>query len=104
MTRLAASEVLKSLERRDWLRWSRTDGTYALTLRALSELDTYLRHEFEDDVLSCPQCLALVTRGVQCATPACRAAVHTSCEGAYRARHAVCVVCGQPWEPQPLGT
>ena len=103
LTKHAASQLLENLERRGWLHLSRTIGAYSLTLRALHELDTYIRTELEDCVLECLTCYAIVTQGERCSTPACRGAVHTSCVDAYRAGHATCTVCGQAWQTVPVG-
>ena len=103
LTKHAATELLRNLELRGWLRLSRTTGAYALTVRALCELDTYLRTEFEDAVLECMSFYALVTLGSQCATDGCRGAVHTACEDAYRAGHSACALCGAEWHMVPVG-
>ena len=103
LTKHAASQLLENLERRGWLHLSRTIGAYSLTLRALHELDTYIRTELDDCVLECLTCYAIVTQGERCSTPTCRGAVHTSCVDAYRAGHATCTVCGQAWQTVPVG-
>ncbi|KAI3626755.1 hypothetical protein CBS14141_000756 [Malassezia furfur] len=53
LTKRAAADLLTNLEERGWVHLSHTTGSYTLTLRALHELDTYLRHEAEDEVLEC---------------------------------------------------
>lgn len=102
LTKRAAADVLRDLEERHWLQLSRTSGHYTLTLRALHELDAYLRHECEDHVLECVACFALVTLGTQCATPGCRAALHTACR-AWRTAERACPACGAPWRETPVG-
>lgn len=102
MTKRAASELLRSLELRGWLAHSRSTGRLFLTLRTLKELDTYLRSEFENQVLQCIVCYELVTAGARCATDGCRAAVHDAC----RVRSedvTACPECNAPWAPLPVG-
>lgn len=103
MTKHAASELLHSLEHRNWLVLSRRTGAYSLSLRALMELDTYLRNEMDECVLECMVCYTLVTMGQVCSTRGCRGAVHTACDDAYRAGHTQCTQCAQPWEPRTVG-
>jgi len=103
MTKQAANELLRSLEHRGWLVLSRRTGAYALSLRALVELDTYLRNEMDGGVLECMVCYTIVTVGAVCRTHGCRGAVHTSCADAYRAGHTTCAQCAQPWDPRPVG-
>ncbi|WFD33067.1 hypothetical protein MSPP1_004124 [Malassezia sp. CBS 17886] len=61
LTKRAAAGLLRNLELREWLQLSRTSGHYTLTARALSELDTYIRAEFEEHILVCTACYELVT-------------------------------------------
>lgn len=103
MTKHAASELLHSLEHRGWLVLSRRTGAYALSLRALMELDTYLRNEMDECILECMVCYTIVTIGEVCSTHDCRGAVHSACQDAYRAGHTQCAQCTQPWEPRPVG-
>lgn len=101
LTKQTATQLLANLERRQWLHHL-PSGAYTLTLRALHELDTYIRHELDEAcVLECMACYAIVTRGVRCAW--CRGAVHTSCQSAYEAGHATCAACGAAWQPVPVG-
>lgn len=104
LTKRAASDLLQNLEQRGWLQLQRSSGHYTLTLRALNELDTYLRNAYEEHLLECVACFALVTYGEQCATPGCRAALHTACRQ-WRAaeEQRSCPRCGTPWQARPVG-
>ncbi|WFD28066.1 hypothetical protein MNAN1_003074 [Malassezia nana] len=69
MTKHAANELLHSLEHRGWLVLSRRTGAYSLSLRALMELDTYLRNDMEECVLeSRPTAMARFIRHAKART------------------------------------
>lgn len=95
--------MLQNLEQRSWLQLSRTTGHYTLTLRALNELDAYIRNEFEEHVLECAACFALVTHGEQCATDGCRGALHTACKQWLQGGKRPCPLCQAPWHATSVG-
>ncbi|KAG9055994.1 hypothetical protein FS842_000613 [Serendipita sp. 407] len=57
--------TLRSFVANGWLYKTRR-GRYALSSRALIELELYLRNSFGDDVPECSQCMELCTLGVAC--------------------------------------
>lgn len=106
LTKRAASDLLQNLEQRDWLHLTRSTGYYTLTLRALNELDSYLRNEFEEQMLECVSCFALVTHGTRCASDGCHAALHTACQQWVQTSGAAaraCPLCTTPWHTAPVG-
>ncbi|WFC99401.1 hypothetical protein MYAM1_002145 [Malassezia yamatoensis] len=104
LTKRAASDVLAHLQEQKWIDLSRSTGQYTLTLRALQELDTYLRNQLEQHVLECVACFALVTQGEQCATDGCRGALHTSCRQWHSAQpNRRCPACNTPWHSISIG-
>ncbi|WFD06941.1 hypothetical protein MVES1_002296 [Malassezia vespertilionis] len=48
LSKRAASDLLQDLERRNWI--VNRGGYYTMSLRALTELDAYIRNEFEEHV------------------------------------------------------
>lgn len=103
MTKRAASDLLESLQLRRWLTLSRRTGRYALTVRALNELDMYLRSEFEEQVYECRSCYELVTIGWRCSAVGCRGALHRTCAARSHAAEEGCPACKAAWTPLPIG-
>ncbi|CAD6926091.1 unnamed protein product [Tilletia controversa] len=112
LTKKAREEVLANLVRHDWLRKSKS-GRYALGVRAVMELQTYLKHEYEDNALQCFICNDIITMGNVCATDtpeqSCVVQVHLHCEARLKARASQlhlagkCPECKQDWQPWPFG-
>ncbi|KAG2367530.1 Nse1 non-SMC component of SMC5-6 complex-domain-containing protein [Suillus spraguei] len=80
MTKAQAEIVLGSFVAKGWLLKSRR-GRYSLSTRTLLELLPYLKS-------SIPK--IIVTRGVACSTPNCKARLHYHCCRKYRTRNAKC--------------
>ncbi|KAE8218931.1 hypothetical protein CF319_g7280 [Tilletia indica] len=112
LTKKAREEVLANLVRHDWLRKSKS-GRYALGVRAIMELQTYLKHEYEDNALQCFICNDIITMGNVCATDtpelSCSVQVHLHCEPRLKAKASTarlagkCPECKQDWAPWPFG-
>ncbi|CAK7199751.1 hypothetical protein SEUCBS139899_002434 [Sporothrix eucalyptigena] len=116
--------LLDSLVRQGWLSKS-TRGFYALTTRALLELEPFLVETYNTPepagaatpgttwqrIKYCAACRELITSGLRCATPTCTLRVHDHCEEAFwrtQLRHANrggggveqrhrCPKCEAPW-------
>ncbi|KAJ3076827.1 hypothetical protein HDU98_011688 [Podochytrium sp. JEL0797] len=79
-----------------------TNGWISLSMRALMELKTYLREEFEDYVQYCSVCKEMVTTHYErCSDGACPGRLHKFCAGRYfgvNARKCPHEGCGANWE------
>ena len=82
--------LLASLVRQGWLSRS-AQGFYALTTRALLELEPFLVERYNEPepagaaptwqrIKYCAACRELITSGLRCATPTCTLRVHDHCE------------------------
>ncbi|EKC99079.1 DNA repair-related protein [Trichosporon asahii var. asahii CBS 8904] len=93
MSKRDAETLLGALTSRGWLAKSKR-GRYTLAPRAMIELDSYLREQYEDE-------------GVICANPECEAHYHTYCyEQIKQAGRDKCAACQTRFsenEPRPLG-
>ncbi|ERT02567.1 DNA repair protein Nse1 [Sporothrix schenckii 1099-18] len=116
--------LLASLVRQGWLAKS-AQGFYALTTRALLELEPFLVDQYNEEptgttattwqrIKYCAACRELITSGLRCATPTCTLRLHDHCEEAFwrsqaarnttttttnsnhRHRHR-CPQCDAPW-------
>ncbi|CAK7562332.1 MAG: hypothetical protein SEPTF4163_000174 [Sporothrix epigloea] len=117
--------LLASLVRQGWLSKS-AQGFYALTTRALLELEPYLVETYNEPadptqgpnvadtwqrIKYCAACRELITSGLRCATPTCTLRLHDHCEevfwrtqqgrqnrgGENRADRHMCPKCNAPW-------
>ncbi|KAL7283487.1 hypothetical protein ACG7TL_002920 [Trametes sanguinea] len=96
MTKSQAEATLNSFVAKGWLLKSRR-GRYSLSMRTMLELQTYLRTTYDNEVLECTICFELVTRGIACYTPQCKARLHTYCYNNYKRRDRQCPSCKQSW-------
>ncbi|KAL1888335.1 hypothetical protein Sste5346_009615 [Sporothrix stenoceras] len=107
--------LLASLVRQGWLSKS-AQGFYALTTRALLELEPFLVDQYNEEpagtttatswqrIKYCAACRELITSGLRCATPTCTLRLHDHCEEAFwrtqargsNTRHR-CPKCEAPW-------
>ncbi|CAD6579809.1 MAG: hypothetical protein TREMPRED_002588 [Tremellales sp. Tagirdzhanova-0007] len=106
MTRLAAEALLGSLTSRGWLAKSKR-GRYSLAPRAMMELETYLRQEFEEWVHKCRKCEGMILSGVVCNHGNCDTHLHEYCYDLLRrsARNAcpTCTTSFADHPPRPVG-
>ncbi|KAJ8597946.1 hypothetical protein M405DRAFT_848439 [Rhizopogon salebrosus TDB-379] len=102
MTKAQAEIVLGSFVAKGWLLRSRR-GRYSLSTRTLLELLPYLKSTYPEECLECVICYEIVTRGVACSTPNCKARLHYHCCRKYRTRNGKCPACSQDW-PQDLNS
>lgn len=100
MTKAQAEIVLGSFVAKGWLLKSRR-GRYSLSTRTLLELLPYLKSSYPEECLECIICYEIITRGVACSTPNCKARLHYHCCRKYRSRNAKCPVCSQDWPQDP---
>ncbi|KAG0705886.1 Nse1 non-SMC component of SMC5-6 complex-domain-containing protein [Suillus ampliporus] len=100
MTKTQAEIVLGSFVANGWLLKSRR-GRYSLSTRTLLELLPYLKNAYPEECLECVICYEIVTRGVACSTPNCKARLHYHCCKKYRSRNAKCPACSQDWPQDP---
>ncbi|OBZ75530.1 Non-structural maintenance of chromosomes element 1 [Grifola frondosa] len=96
MTKAQAEIVLGSFVAKGWLMKSKR-GRYSLSTRTLLELQPYLRSTYPDEILECTICLEMVTRGVACYTPQCKARLHNHCYASYRRGKRNCPTCDENW-------
>ncbi|OCF36316.1 hypothetical protein I316_02191 [Kwoniella heveanensis BCC8398] len=78
MTKSSAELLLDALCSRGWLSKSKR-GRYSLGVRGATELEPYLKQEYEDYVNNCKQCKRLMLAGVACASRGCTAHFHSYC-------------------------
>ncbi|ODO05000.1 hypothetical protein I350_05612 [Cryptococcus amylolentus CBS 6273] len=103
-----AAKLLESLVSRGWISRSKR-GRYSLSMRAIVELETYLKSEFPDYVHSCLRCKRLVFEGVACSKEECSAHYHAYCYAALNAmpnpkcQHAPCSASFRQYPPKPIG-
>ena len=45
----------------------------------------------------------LITRGIRCNTPQCKARMHTYCYNVYKRNSTSCPTCNKSWKPLPVG-
>lgn len=100
MTKAQAEIVLGSFVAKGWLLKSRR-GRYSLSTRTLLELLPYLKSSYPEECLECVICYEIITRGVACSTPNCKARLHYHCCRKYRSRNAKCPACSQDWPQDP---
>ncbi|KAG1768322.1 hypothetical protein EDD22DRAFT_977870 [Suillus occidentalis] len=100
MTKAQAEIVLGSFVAKGWLLKSRR-GRYSLSTRTLLELLPYLKSSYPEECLECIICYEIITRGVACSTPNCKARLHYHCCRKYRSRNAKCPACSQDWPQDP---
>ncbi|KAG2041744.1 Nse1 non-SMC component of SMC5-6 complex-domain-containing protein [Suillus americanus] len=100
MTKAQAEIVLGSFVAKGWLLKSRR-GRYSLSTRTLLELLPYLKNSYPEECLECVICYEIITRGVACSTPNCKARLHYHCCRKYRSRNAKCPACSQDWPQDP---
>lgn len=93
-------------------------GRYALAPRSLSELQPYLRANFQEDIIECTIChevsryvhcssnkqltndwMKMITVGIGCSGDKCQQRMHQNCFVAYgkRKERPTCSVCEAPW-------
>ncbi|KAI0797893.1 Nse1 non-SMC component of SMC5-6 complex-domain-containing protein [Abortiporus biennis] len=96
MTKTQAEVVLGSFVAKGWLVKSKK-GRYTLAQRTILELQSYLRSTYPDEVLECTVCFEMVTHGMACNTPNCKARLHESCYNTYRRRNHSCPSCSESW-------
>ncbi|KAH8106987.1 Nse1 non-SMC component of SMC5-6 complex-domain-containing protein [Cristinia sonorae] len=100
MTKTQGEIVLNSFVSKGWLHFSR-GGKYSLSRRSLLELQSYLKSAYPDEVLECTICFEMVTEGMSCKTPNCKARLHKHCYTVYRRRLDTCPTCSEKWGNDP---
>ncbi|KAI9065164.1 hypothetical protein FKP32DRAFT_1665603 [Trametes sanguinea] len=101
MTKSQAEATLNSFVAKGWLLKSRK-GRYSLSTRTILELQAYLRTTYEHEIVECTICFELVTRGIACYTPQCKARMHTHCFNNYKRRNRQCPSCKESWADADL--
>ncbi|WWD09182.1 hypothetical protein V865_007304 [Kwoniella europaea PYCC6329] len=106
MARHVAETLLDSLCSRGWLSKSKR-GRYTLGVRAISELETYLKQQFEDYMQNCKHCKRVMLDGVCCSKEGCDAHYHSYCYSAIlKLPRPSCPGCKSKfseYEPSPIG-
>jgi len=97
MTKSQAEMVLQSFVAREWLAKS-ARGRYSLSTRSILELQEYLTTTYDDEILSCTSCMEILTKGISCYTPNCKARLHHHCYARYRSQK--CPSCNCDWSKQ----
>ncbi|KIR41235.1 hypothetical protein I307_04307 [Cryptococcus deuterogattii 99/473] len=94
MTKSHAESLLDALVSRGWLYKSKRIR-FSLGVRALAELEIYLKNEFDQYVKSCAQCKRVVTEGIACSNEGCDCHIHNSCyaRNIQRLANPVCPIC-----------
>ncbi|WVQ78933.1 hypothetical protein IAT38_001025 [Cryptococcus sp. DSM 104549] len=96
MAKSVAEAVLTSLVSRGWLDKSPMRDRYSLGLRAISELETYLKSEFPEIIRNCARCKRAVWKGLICPDDECDAHYHVYCHKILAdmpSRKGACVGC-----------
>jgi len=99
MTKSQAEVVLGSFVARGWLLKS-ASGRYSLSARTIMELQPYLKSTYEEETLECTSCMEIVTKGVACYRPNCKARFHFHCYSRYRTPK--CPTCSTEWTKDRL--
>ncbi|KAF9571466.1 hypothetical protein EC968_000497 [Mortierella alpina] len=79
-------------------------GAYSLSMRALLELQTYLKETYEDQMQECTLCMEIITKGQRCQVAACAARLHHHCASQYfkNLNNKVCPTCHTNWSDKIL--
>ncbi|KAF9986294.1 hypothetical protein BGZ75_002010 [Mortierella antarctica] len=79
-------------------------GAYSLSMRALLELQTYLKETYEDQMQECTLCMETITKGQRCQVAACAARLHHHCASQYfkNMNNKVCPTCHTNWSEKIL--
>ncbi|KAJ3559345.1 hypothetical protein NM688_g406 [Phlebia brevispora] len=96
MTKTQAEVVLGSFVAKGWLVKSRR-GRYSLSTRTKLELGNYFKNTYPDEFIECTICMEMLTRGIACHTPHCKARLHDHCYKNYRRSKNKCPSCGESW-------
>ncbi|GFZ42412.1 hypothetical protein JCM24511_00127 [Saitozyma sp. JCM 24511] len=92
MTKTVADALLKSFVSRGWLARS----------RAVMELESWLKQEFDDYVQTCKRCDKIVLAGVVCGNEECDAHLHPYCHATIlRAQNPRCPACQTSFTTHP---
>ncbi|KIY31848.1 hypothetical protein I305_05813 [Cryptococcus gattii E566] len=107
MTKSHAESLLDALVSRGWLYKSKRIR-FSLGVRALAELETYLKNEFDQYVKSCAQCKRVVSEGIACSNEGCDCHIHNTCyaRNIQRLANPVCPSCSSSFRdlaPKPVG-
>ncbi|THU86407.1 hypothetical protein K435DRAFT_763328 [Dendrothele bispora CBS 962.96] len=106
MSKTQAETVLASFVAKGWLLRSKR-CRYSLSPRTLLELYPYLKSTYDEELLYCTICHDVVTKGVACHRPNCKARLHFHCFKLYRRGKGKCPSCEIDWPRQatddPLG-
>ncbi|OWZ27054.1 hypothetical protein C356_06750 [Cryptococcus neoformans c45] len=107
MTKSHAESLLDALVSRGWLYKSKRTR-FSLGVRALAELETYLKNEFDQYVKSCAQCRRVVTEGLACSNEGCDCHIHNSCyaRNIQQLANPACPSCSSSFRdlaPKPVG-
>ncbi|CAG8518235.1 5933_t:CDS:2, partial [Paraglomus brasilianum] len=78
ITKTATEALLQKFVDDKWLIRS-SSGRYSMSARAILELQSLLKEEFEDYILECTLCYEIVTKGQRCKTTKCKARFHHHC-------------------------
>lgn len=103
MTKREAEALLDRFVADKWFIRSAA-GAYSLSMRALLELQTYLREEFGDLIQECTLCMEIITKGQRCTVAACSSRLHHHCAATYFRSMAnpVCPTCHGAWSGETL--
>ncbi|CAO3564831.1 unnamed protein product [Mortierella alpina] len=79
-------------------------GAYSLSMRALLELQTYLKETYEEQMQECTLCMEIITKGQRCQVAACAARLHHHCASQYfkNMNNKVCPTCHTNWSDKIL--
>ncbi|WVW82064.1 hypothetical protein I302_104069 [Kwoniella bestiolae CBS 10118] len=106
MAKHVAESLLESLCSRGWLLRSKR-RRYVLGVRAIAELETYLKQQFEDYMQNCKQCKRVMLDGVCCSKEGCEAHFHSYCyTSLLKLPRPACPECKSKfseYEPTPIG-
>ncbi|WVQ77331.1 hypothetical protein IAR50_007015 [Cryptococcus sp. DSM 104548] len=103
-----AAKLLESLVSRGWISRSKR-SRYSLSVRAITELETYLKSEFPDYIQNCRRCKRIVFEGVACSKDECTAHYHSYCYNTISAmpnpkcQHSPCSAPFRQFPPKPIG-
>ncbi|CAO1638422.1 unnamed protein product [Sympodiomycopsis kandeliae] len=103
LTQSSAERFIDTLIHHGWIHKSR-QGYLSLSSRALLELQTYLKEQYPDEILTCHECQHIVTRGLSCGS--CDGVkIHTQCEVFIpgNGNQKKCPQCKVAWEPARIG-
>lgn len=102
LTKSAAEHFIDTLIHHGWIHKS-SQGYLSLSSRALLELQTYLKEQYPDEILTCHECQHIVTRGLSCGS--CDVKIHKQCEVFIigHGNQKQCPECKVNWEPSSIG-